>query len=65
MTVAHPPDLPFTLEVVCHARVGERCFVGSGSFVRQEIVIGSDCFIAMDSVLYDDLASGSPLLGRH
>jgi tetrahydrodipicolinate N-succinyltransferase len=44
--------------------VGERCFVGSSSVIRQGIVIGSDCFVEMGSVVLADVASGSRVRGR-
>ena len=42
--------------------VGENCFVGSGSVIRNGVNIGSDSFIGMGSLITADVPPGSRIV---
>lgn len=46
-----------------HCQVGERCFFGVNSTVKDFTSIGNDCFIAMGASVTKDLQNGSSCLG--
>jgi sugar O-acyltransferase (sialic acid O-acetyltransferase NeuD family) len=47
-----------------HCRVGTRSFLGVNATLRDFITIGSDCFIAMDASVTQDMSAGSVALGQ-
>ena len=50
--------------VICgHCKIGERCFFGVNSTVKDFTSIGDDCFIAMDASVTKDVQNGAVVLG--
>jgi sugar O-acyltransferase (sialic acid O-acetyltransferase NeuD family) len=47
-----------------HCDIGQRCFLGVNSTIKDFIKVGSDCFIAMDASVVVDLVDGSVALGK-
>ena len=49
--------------VLCgHSRIGQRCFLGVNSAVRDFTSVGDDCFVAMGVSVNRDMAAGSVAL---
>jgi len=46
-----------------HCRLGTRSFVGVNATFRDFLTIGSDCFVAMDASVTQDMAEGAVALG--
>lgn len=46
-----------------HCKIGARTFIGVNSTLRDFITIGSDCFIAMDASVTQDMPEGAVALG--
>ena len=47
-----------------HCQIGTRSFIGVNATLRDFIKIGTDCFIAMDASVTQDMAPGSVALGQ-
>ena len=47
-----------------HCQIGTRSFIGVNATLRDFIKIGTDCFIAMDASVTQDMAPGSVALGH-
>ena len=45
-----------------NCKIGERCFFGVNSTLKDYLEIGDDCFISMDASITKDLNNGSVVL---
>ena len=47
-----------------HTKIGERCFLGVNSTIKDFCNIGNDCFIGMDSAITKNMTDGSVAISK-